>query len=85
MRMTSFFDDWLLHLEQLRHERAQPWDVVRGVSGRGAQRRGPRGATFRGETAIDDRANATSSQNAENSESLLARIAGKQGGVVGAD
>ena len=43
------------------------WDGVRGVSGRGAQRRGPRGATFRGETAIDDRANATSSQNAENS------------------
>ena len=85
MRMTSFFDDWLLHLEQLRHERAQPWDVVRGVSGHGAQRRGPRERRSEEKLPLTIGQTRRAPRMPKILELLLARIAGKQGGVVGAD
>ena len=70
---------------QLRHERAQPWDVVRGVAG-----------PARSGVALEERRSVeklplTIGQTRRAPrmrkilDSLLARIAGKQGGVVGTD
>jgi hypothetical protein len=85
MRMTSFFDDWLLHLEQLHHERATfgMWCAASA----GAARSGVAFEDRRSEEKLP----LTKGQTRRVPrmltilESLLARIASKQGGVVGAD